>query len=139
MQHNERMRPTGGKALWLVVALLALNAVLLAAAPGMAVPRGLAQYFFGPKLVRAEVVVWDAGTARLYRLDRGTLRARRPVLGTLTLLERDGTVTVIPVAEDADVTLNGRPVELSRLRRGMEVTIVRERDEPAELVQARRR
>ena len=79
------------KALWIVVALLALNAVLFAAAPGLAVPRGLSQYFFGPKLVRAEIVVRDGGEVRLYRVDRGRIRTIRPALGTLTVLERDGT------------------------------------------------
>jgi hypothetical protein len=133
------MRFLRTKALWVVAVLLALNAILLFAAPGGAVPRGLSQYFFGPKLVRMEVVVRDGGAVRLYRVDRGRLRAMRPALGTITLLERDGTLAVIPVGDDADVTLGGRSVSLTALRRGMMVTTVREGDAPAELVQAHRR
>jgi hypothetical protein len=126
------------KALWIAVALLALNAVLFAATPGLAVPRGLAQYFFGPKLVRAEVVVRDGGEVRLYRVDRGRVRTVRPALGTLTILERDGTLTPVPVAADADISLNGRTVLLRALRRNMVVTTVRLGDEPAETVVASR-
>ena len=122
------------KALWIVVVLLALNAVLFAATPGLAVPRGLAQYFFGPKLVRAEIVMRDAGEVRLYRVDHGRIRAVRPAMGTLTIVERDASLVTIPIAADADVTLGGRTVVLSALRRGMVVTTVRLGDEPAETV-----
>jgi hypothetical protein len=126
------------KALWIVAALLVLNAVLFAATPGLAVPRGLAQYFFGPKLVRAEVVVRDQGEVRLYRVDRGRIRAIRPALNTITVLERDGTLATVPIAPDADVSLNGRTVLLRALRRNMIVTTVRLGDEPAETVVAAR-
>ena len=126
------------KAMWIAVALLALNAVLFAAAPGLAVPRGLAQYFFGPKLVRAEVVVRDGGEVRLYRVDRGRIRAVRPAQGMLTVLERDGTLASVPVALDADISLNGRTVLLRALRRNMVVTTVRLGDQPAETVVASR-
>jgi hypothetical protein len=126
------------KALWVVAALLALNALLFAAAPGLAVPRGLAQYFFGPKLVRAEIVMRDGGEVHLYRVDRGRIRAVRRAFNSLTIAERDGSVVTIPVALDADVTLNGRSVAFTALRRGMEVTTARLEEEPAETVQARR-
>jgi len=126
------------KALWVVAALLAVNAVLLGAAPGLAVPRGLSQYFFGPKLVRAEIVVRDAGEVRLYRVDRGRVRTVRPALNTVTVLERDGTLATVPVALDADVSVNGRPVLLRALRRNMVVTTVRLGDQPAETVVATR-
>ena len=133
------MRFLRTKALWVVAVLLVLNAVLLAAAPGGAVPRGLAQYFFGPKLVRMEVVMRDGGADRVYRIDKGRIRAIRPALGTITILERDGTLAVIPVAPDATVTLHGRLVTLNALRRNMTVTTVREGEAPAEQVQAHRR
>jgi hypothetical protein len=132
------MRSLRTKALWVVAVLLALNAVLLSAQFAGAVPRGLSQYFFGPKLVRMEAVIQDAGQTRLYRVDKGRIRAVRPMLGTITVLERDGTLAVIPVADDADVTLRGRSVPLNALRRNMVVTTVREGDEAAELVLAHR-
>jgi hypothetical protein len=127
------------KAPWVVAVLLALNAVLLVAQPGLAVPRGLSQYFFGPKLVRAEVVMRDRGEVRLYRVDRGRIRSVRPALNAVTILERDSSLVTIPIAQDADVSLNGRTVALNALRRGMVVTTVREGDAPAETVLATRR
>ena len=78
------------KALWVVAALLAVNAVLLVASPGLALPGCLGDYFFGPRLVRAEVLVNDNGVLHDYRIDRGTIRAKAP--GSLTLRERDGSL-----------------------------------------------
>lgn len=130
------------KALWVVAVLLALNAVFLVAQPGLAVPRGLAQYFLGPKLVRAEIVVRDGGEVRLYRVDQGRIRAVRPALNALTIVERDGTLVTVPVAQDADIAVGGRSVALRALRRGMVVITVRRTDAgdaPAETVLASRR
>jgi hypothetical protein len=129
-RHNPGVR----KAVWTVVALLALNAVLFAAQPGLALPGQLASYFFGPKLVRAEVIVNDAAGLHDYRLDRGRVRAVSA--GSLTLVEKDRTVVVVPVAADADITLNGRRVSLSVLRRGMTALTVRDAGAPASTVRA---
>lgn len=117
-----------------IAALLTLNAVLFLVQPGLALPNALAGYFFGPKMVRAEVIVLDRGTVHDYRLDRGRIRAVGN--GSLTLLERDGTVVTVPVAPDAQVTLGGRPVALARLRRGMTALTVRDGGQRAELVRA---
>jgi hypothetical protein len=123
------------KALWAVAALLAVNAVLLGAQlAGAALPRGLGNYFFGPKLVRAEVVVKDAGVLHDYRIDRGTIRDKSP--GSLTLRERDGTVATLAIAPDATVMVNGRYAAFQALRRGMVATVVREGDAPAIEVRA---
>lgn len=127
------MRGRKRLALWAVAALLALNATLVAVQPGLALPRSLGSYFFGSKLVRAEVVVRHGGI-REYRLDRGRLRN----LGgsPLILREADGAVVVVPVAADARVTLNGKRASLGELRRGMVVVTVREGDAPAAEVRA---
>jgi len=122
------------KAVWIVAALLALNALLFVAQPGLALPGSLAGYFFGPKMIRAEVILKDAGVLHDYRLDRGRVRAVSA--GSLTLLERDGTLVVVPVAPDADVRLNGRVVPLSALRRGMVAMTVRDGGAPASTVRA---
>ena len=114
------------KALWAVAVLLALNVVLVSAQlAGAAFPKGLGAYFLGPKMVRAEVILMEGGGLRDYRLDRGTIRDR-PVVGSLTLRERDGTVVTLPVAPDATITLNDRYTGFERLRRGMTVVVVRE-------------
>jgi hypothetical protein len=122
------------QALWAVAALLALNAVLLVAQPAAALPWSLANYFFGPKMVRAEVIVMERGTVLDYRLDRGTIRAKGT--GSLTLRERDGQVVEIPVAGNADIQLSGKPAAFQRLRVGMHVLIVREGEAPATIVRA---
>jgi hypothetical protein len=122
------------KALWAVAALLALNAVLLAAQPGLALPGSLGDYFFGPKLVRAEVLVNDGGVLHDYRVDRGTIRAKAP--GSLTLRERDGSLQTIAIAPNAAIRLRGVPVPFSALRRGMVATVIRDGDAPAIEVRA---
>lgn len=123
------------KALWAVAALLLVNAVLLAAQPGLALPQSLGNYFFGPKLVRAEVVLREGNTIHDYRIDRGVIRVK-PKDGVLQLRERDGTVVSITVSPTAAVTLGGRPTTLSALRRNMTVTVIRDGDAPAFEVRA---
>lgn len=118
-------------------ALLALNAVLLVAQPGLALPGSLGTYFFGPKLVRAEVLVKDGGVLHDFRLDRGVIRAKSD--GMLSVLERDGSLVPIPVAPAAAITIGGQPAAFSALRRGMVVTVVRDGDAPASEVRASRR
>ena len=135
--NNAAMRTRRSKGLWIVAALLALNAVLFVAQPGLALPGSLGNYFFGPKLVRAEVLVKDGGVLHDYRIDRGVIRSKAD--GTLTLLERDGTLVPIPVAATAAITLNGRPVGYAALRRGMVATVIRDGDAPANEVRATRR
>jgi hypothetical protein len=122
------------KALWAVAALLAVNAVLLVAQPAGALPWSLANHFFGPNMVRAEVILLEGGTVHDYRLDRGVIRQR--AAGTLTLRENDGQVVTIPVAPNADIQLRGKTIPFQRLRIGMQVLTVREGDQPATVLRA---
>ena len=135
------MKTRRTKALWAVAALLLVNAVLLAAQPGLALtgslPRSLGDYFFGPKLVRAEVLVKDATALRVYRVDRGVIRSKAG--GLLVLRERDGTIVTIAVAPGASITIGGQPAPYSALRRGMVATVIREGDAPAAEVRAQPR
>jgi hypothetical protein len=131
---NARMRRKRSKALWAVAALLLVNAVLLAAQPVLALPISLGAYFFGPKLVRAEVLVKDAGVLHVYRVDRGVIRSKAP--GQLALRERDGTLVTVAVSPTATITLNGRVASFAQLRRGMVATVIREGDAPATEVRA---
>ena len=131
------MRTRRAKGLWVVAALLAVNATLFVAQPGLALPGSLGNYFFGPKLVRAEVLVKDGGVLHDYRVDRGTIRNKAG--GTLTLLERDGSLVGIPVAPSAAITNNGRPVAYADHRRGMVATVIRDGDAPANEVRANRK
>jgi hypothetical protein len=134
---NLRM-PRRTKALWALVALLLVNAVLLVTQPALAVPRSLGNFFFGPKLIRAEVLLKEGNGARLYRIDRGVIRDK-PGGGALTLREGDGTIQTIPVAPTATITVNGRPADLGMLRRGMSATVIWDGTSPAFEVRANRR
>jgi len=91
-------------------------------------------YFFGPHMVRAEVIVKIGGATHDFRLDRGTVRAVTPT--SITLRERTGDLVTIQVAPGADVRLRGRPVVLTQLRRGIAAFVVRDGDVPATWVRA---
>jgi hypothetical protein len=120
-----------------VSALLALNATLLLVQPGFALPGSLAAWLLGPKMVKAEIVVKDGGTTYDYRIDQGKVRA---VTSTaVTLYERTGDVVTIPVSPGARVTLGGKAVLLTALKKGMRVQTVRNGSAPADTVQAFRR
>jgi hypothetical protein len=119
-------------------ALTATSAATLAALAlaqsGSAGPGELAKLLAGP-VVRAEVVVVEQGVVHDYRIDRGALRAVGA--GRVTLLERDGSTVVVPVAPDARIVLGRRVVSLPLLRRaiGRRVTTVRDREAAATIVQ----
>jgi hypothetical protein len=129
--------PKRTKALWALVALLLVNAVLLVTQPAFALPGSLGNFFFGPKLIRAEVLLKDGSGVRLYRIDRGVIRDKSG--GTLTLRERDGTLVPIAVSPSAAITIGGRPADFGALRRGMSATVIRDGDAPAVEVRATRR
>ena len=54
---------------------IAAFALVQAGAAGIG---SLGNFFFGPKLVRAEVMTNEGGTIHDYRVDRGRIRASRP-------------------------------------------------------------
>ena len=124
-------------ALLAVAALLAVNATLLLVQPGLALPGSLAAYLLGPKMVKAEVVIKDGKTTYDYRIDQGRIRAVSST--SVTLYERTGEVVTIPVSPGARVTLGGKTVLLTALKKGMRVQTVRNGSAPADTVQAFRR
>ena len=124
-------------ALFAVAALLAVNATLLLVQPGFALPGSLAAYLLGPKMVKAEVVIKDGKTTYDYRIDQGKIRAVSST--TVTVYERTGDVVVVPVSPGARVTLGGKTVLLTALKKGMRVQTVRNGSAPADIVQAFRR
>jgi hypothetical protein len=103
---------------------------------GAAGPGSLGAFFFGPQLVRAEVVMADGtGTVKDYRVDRG--RIRGVTAGSITLLEKDGTLVTVPVAANADIRVRGSTVPFARLSRaqGRLAITIRQGDQPAQAVQ----
>lgn len=126
------------KAVWVLCALVALNGFLLAAGVGYALPRPLADYVFGPRVVRAEVVVREPTGLVVKRIDRGRIRSVSDA--SLTLLEADNSLVTIPLAPTTRVLLgNGRQIPISALRRGMRAETERIGDGPATVVRAARR
>lgn len=103
-------------------------------ASGNARNLALSAAFYGPQMVRAQVILKDGSGLRDFRLDRG--RIRSVSANAITLLERDGTLATIRVAAGADVRLNGRKVRLQRLRRGQSAETVRDGEAPAFIVHA---
>jgi len=124
-------------ALLAVAGLLAVNATLLLVQPGLALPCSLAAWLLGPKMVKAEIVVKDGGTTYDYRIDQGRIRAVSST--SVTLFERTGDVVTIPVSPGARVTLGGKTVLLTALKKGMRAQTVRNGGAPADTVQAFRR
>ena len=133
------MRSRSKLALAAVAALLALNAVLFVVQPGLALPRSLANYFYGNGMIRAEVVVRDAEGIHDWRLDQGRILRVLPARGLLRIIEPDGRVVEVQVALDARIELHGRPVPLGALRRGVRAFVVREGEGMAVVVLAGRR
>ena len=93
----------------------------------------LGRFFFGQRLVRAEIITrqnddWriDQGRVRAVTTDSITLRA--PVVG-------DTTVSVSPTAV---IRVNGRAGTLAQIRRGMVAMTFRNGDAPAVVVRAAR-
>jgi hypothetical protein len=123
--------------LLVVAALLALNATLLLVQSGLALPGSLAAHLLGPKMVKAEIVVKEGKTTYDYRIDQGKIRAVSST--SVTLWERTGEVVTIPVSPGARVTLGGKTVLLTALKKGMRVQTVRNGSAPADTVQAFRR
>ena len=117
-----------------MIAAAAAGACVVALAAGAAGPISLGDYFFGPKLVRAEVILSEGGKVHDYLVARGKIRTSGG--GSLTLVEQDGTVVTIPVSATADIRYKGVAVLLTRLRRGMTATVVREGTQPATTVVA---
>ncbi len=113
--------------------LVGLNAAFWLAQSGFALPRAVIDRFFGPRIVRAEVVLQPpTGAVRDFRLDRGRVLAASA--GSLTLRERDGTTVTIQVSPLARVVGTGAPALVSQLQ-GWRVLVIRQANRPANLVQ----
>jgi len=107
----------------------------LAGAPAQIVQgEGIDPQFFGPRLVRAEVLLLGVGGATQdYRIDRGVVVSAAS--GTLTLRESDGTTVPLSVDPSAQVLGGGRRATASTLRKGTHVVVYASANAPAELVQ----
>jgi hypothetical protein len=120
----------------LAAVLVLLNLVLWLAPAGLAVRSALLNSLFGPRMIRAEVVLQGAaGTTQDYRVDRGVITSAAATnTSSITIRELDGTTTPIPI--DATTRLAG-PVKLTSLplRKGLRVLVIRQANLPAQLIQ----
>jgi hypothetical protein len=117
----------------LAVGLIALNLVLWLAPAGLAVREAVINQLFGPRMIRAEVLVQGVGNATQdYLVDRGVIVAI--AADSLTLRELDGKQQTIPLAATTQVGGLKRFSSLAALRRNLRVLVVRQANGPADLI-----
>ncbi len=119
-----------------VTGMVALNLFLWLAPQGLALQRAFLNQLFGPRMVRAEVVVLGAdGSPQDFRIDRGVLTAASAT--SITLSEADGTTQTIPV--DAATRVAGLPGRggLTRLAKiaNLHVLVIHLANAPADSIQ----
>jgi autonomous glycyl radical cofactor GrcA len=119
----------------LAVALVALNSFFWLAQGGFALSKAVINDLFGPRLIRAEVLVQTPTGPADYRLDRGVVVASSP--GSITLRELNGEIVTIDVAPTVRVQ-GPRIFDVSQLRRRMRVTVLRDANGPVSLIQVER-
>lgn len=124
---------TRRRFLLLAATLVALNTFFLLAQGGFALPGVLIDRFFGPRLIRAEVIVGGPNVVNDFRIDRGVIVGI--TAGSITLRERDGTVVTIPVTATTRVLGRPRIADVSQLRPPMRVLVVRKANAPATQIQ----
>jgi hypothetical protein len=118
----------------LLCALVAVNTFFWLAQGGFALPRALIDRFFGPRMIRAEVIVQGPGGGiNDFRLDRGVIVSA--TRGSLVLREQDGTIQTIAVARRARVTGSPSVTDVLQLRPPMRVLVVRRANARANLIQ----
>ncbi len=118
----------------LAVALVALNTFFWVVPGGLALSQGLVDQLFGPKMIRAEVLVQTPTGTADYRIDRGVIKTIVP--GSIILKEKNGDMIPIQIAPTALVTgAVGRKGSSAALRVGLRVVVFRLADAPADTIQ----
>jgi hypothetical protein len=120
------------KFMLLAVTLVALNTFFWLAQGGFALSKAVINDLFGPRLIRAEVLVQTPTGTADYRIDRGVIVANTPT--SLTLRELNGEQVTIDVASNASVQ-GGRVFSVSQLRKRMRVTVIRDANGPVTQIQ----
>ncbi len=116
--------------MFLAVALVAVNTFFWVAQGGFALPRAVINQFFGPRMVRAEVLLQNGED---WRIDRGVVTS---ATGTsLTLREADGTTVTLDIAPGARIQGAGRIANVAQLKRRLRVVVYHQANLPADLVQ----
>jgi hypothetical protein len=111
----------------LAITLVALNTFFWLASSGFALPKSIVNQFFGPRMVRAEVIVQSAGGPQDWRIDRGVVTAASAT--SLTVKEADGTQVTVDLGPGARIQ------GALRVRPRMRVVVYHQANAPADLVQ----
>jgi hypothetical protein len=118
----------------LAVALVALNTFFWLVPGGLALSQGLVDQLFGPKMIRAEVLVQTPTGTADYRIDRGVIKTIAP--GSIILKEKNGDMVPIQIAPTASVTgAVSRKGSINALKVGLRVVVFRLADAPADTIQ----
>jgi hypothetical protein len=137
-QTGNDVRVSRRRFMVLAAVLVALNAFFWLTQVGAALPQAVIDRFFGPRLIRAEVVVRAGpGVVNDFRIDRGVITAATP--GSIVVRERDGTFVTIEVEGNARVIGSASVTGVSQLRRGLRVLVVRKANAPAHLIEVESR
>jgi hypothetical protein len=117
--------------MFLAVALVAVNTFFWVAQGGFALPRAVINQFFGPRMVRAEVLLQNGED---WRIDRGVVTSASGT--TLTLREADGTTVTLDISPSARIQGGGRIKNIAQLKkRAVRVVVYHQANLPADLVQ----
>jgi hypothetical protein len=117
----------------LATVLVALNAFFWMAGGGMALSKAIINQFFGPRMIRAEVIVQSPGGPVDWRIDRGIITTVSG--GAVTIREADGTTQTVAVDPTARVEGPFRFNSPSKLRPRLRVVLYHQANAPADLVQ----
>jgi hypothetical protein len=117
---------------FLATGLVALNLALWLAPQGVALRQAVINQLFGPRMIRAEVVVGASSGTQDYLIDRGVIMS--VTADTLTLREQDGTTQTIPIASSTQVTPRRFGAQ-GRLRPRLRVMVIRLANAPATTIQ----
>jgi autonomous glycyl radical cofactor GrcA len=113
---------------------LAVTIVALWLAPtGFALPKAFVNDLFGPRLIRAEVLVQTPTGPVDYRIDRGIVTSS--TTDSITLRELNGEMVTIQVAPDARIQGGGRLTVPQLARRRLRVTVIRDATGPVSTIQ----
>jgi hypothetical protein len=125
--HGKDVSMTRRRFMILLATVVALNSFFWLATTGLALPQAVINQFFGPKMIRAEVIVQAVGGAQDWRIDRGVVTAVNG--STVTLREADGTIVTVEVSPIARVQ------GARQLRPRMRVVLYHQANQPADVVQ----
>jgi hypothetical protein len=118
------------RVMLLAVALVAVNTFFWVAQGGFALPRAVINQFFGPQMVRAEVLLRNGED---WRIDRGVVTSATST--SLTLREGDGTTVTLDIAPGARLQGAPRGIGVGQLKKRVRVVVYHQANLPAEVVQ----